>query len=148
MSESNLAFECRRCGHCCEGQGGIILTEQDVERLRTHLGLAREEFLTMAVEFKSDRNRLRTGPDGYCIYYRQDLHGCGIHPARPDICRAWPFFRGNLLDRLSWEMVQDYCPGVNPTVSHAEFVRQGQAYLRNCGLVAVGEDAPAALRPI
>ncbi len=148
MSENIIAFECRRCGHCCKGQGGIILTEQDIERLRTHLGLAREEFLTAAVEFKSERIRLRTSSDGYCLYYRHELQGCGIHAARPDICRAWPFFRGNLLDSLSWEMVQDYCPGINPKAGHKEFVRQGQAYLRSCGLLSADKNAPAALRPI
>jgi hypothetical protein len=32
-------------------------------------------------------------------------------------------------------MIQEYCPGVNPDAGHAEFARQGRAYLREHGLL-------------
>lgn len=147
MSENGASFECLRCGHCCQGQGGIILTDKDIRRLLAHLGLGRDEFLATAAEAKAGRIRLRSGGNGYCIYYSHEISGCGVHPARPDVCRAWPFFRGNLVDPSSWKMIQEYCPGVNPAVSHEEFVRQGRRLLREWGLVADGEDAPSALRP-
>lgn len=147
MSGNVPAFECRRCGHCCQGQGGIILADKDIRRLLAHLGLDREDFLAAAAETKAGHIRLRSGPDGYCVYYSHEIPGCGVHPARPDICRAWPFFRGNMVDASSWEMIQDYCPGVNPAVSHGEFTRQGRIFLREGGLVAEGEDVPSALRP-
>jgi len=146
MKEKALPFHCQRCGHCCQGQGGIVLTVRDVERLCFHLGLDKAKFLAAATEEKSGKIRLRSGADDYCIYFSHEIHGCSVHEARPDICRAWPFFRGNLIDRLSWEMVQEYCPGVNPAVEHGLFVQFGKAYLDRCGLVAQDEDAPAALR--
>lgn len=147
MSAGSPPFECRRCGHCCQGQGGIILTEKDIVRLVARLELDRDEFIDTATETKAGRIRLRTGPDDYCIFYRHDLKGCGVHQARPDICRAWPFFRGNLIDPTSWAMIQEYCPGVNSAVRHEDFVRHGRAYLRECGLVNDEDDAPSALRP-
>lgn len=137
------AFECQRCGHCCQGRGGIILTPRDIARLAAHLGIAPDDFISEYAETVSGRIRLKTGADEYCIFYND---GCGVHPGRPDICRAWPFFRGNILDRASWEMIQDYCPGVNASAGHEEFARQGRAYLESLDARGLGQDAPAALK--
>ncbi len=134
MTTTLIAFSCQRCGHCCHGEGGIILKPSDAERLAAHLGLTRAELLERYGADKGSKPNLKTGPDGYCVFFEQGV-GCGVHPARPDICRAWPFFRGNLVDEASWEMVQDYCPGINPEAGHAEFVRQGREYLAENGLL-------------
>lgn len=143
MSETPAAFECRRCGHCCKGEGGIILTPKDISRLAAYLDMGEEAFLARYAERVNGRTRMRTGGDEFCIFYG---NGCGVHPGRPDICRAWPFFRGNILDETSWEMIQDYCPGVNPKAGHAEFARQGRAVLDELGASGLGDDAPAALK--
>ncbi len=127
------AFTCRRCGHCCQGEGGIILTAPDIRRLCRHLGIDRERFLSQSAEHAGGKYRLKSRDDGYCIFFIEG-HGCGVHQARPDICRAWPFFRGNLIDAVSWEMAQDFCPGINGKVSHEEFVRQGLRYLHDQGI--------------
>ncbi|NDY55355.1 YkgJ family cysteine cluster protein [Desulfovibrio sulfodismutans] len=132
MSE-NSAFTCRLCGHCCQGEGGIVLAEADIVRLCDHLRLSREELLARAVTTVCGKHRIKSRPDGYCLFFQEGT-GCGVHPARPDICRAWPFFRGNLIDAISWEMAQDFCPGIAPDVPHAEFARQGLAYLREQGI--------------
>lgn len=137
------AFTCQRCGHCCRGQGGIVLTAADVDRLAAHLGRDRAAFLAEMTETRHGKTYLKCGQDDYCLFFSD---GCGIHPARPDICRAWPFFRGNLIDAVSWEMIQSDCPGVNPEAGHEAFRRQGLVYLRDKGLArAPGGDAPAAL---
>jgi len=125
---SEQAFECRMCGHCCHGEGGIVMTEKDQKRLAGHLGISVEELVDTYTCEKGGKLHLITGDDGYCFFFKE---GCGVHPGRPDICRAWPYFRGNLIDETSWEMIQEYCPGVNPKAGHAEFVRQGREYLRN-----------------
>jgi hypothetical protein len=85
--------------------------------------------------------RLKSRDDGYCVFFVQG-RGCGVHPARPDICRAWPFFRGNLIDVVSWEMAQAFCPGINGNVPHEEFVRQGLHYLRDQGIGRTSERSP------
>lgn len=129
---STIAFECRMCGHCCRGEGGIIMSEKDRTRLADHLGISVDELIAAYSEQRNGKVCLRTGDDGYCIFFKD---GCGVHPGRPDICRAWPFFRGNLIDAISWEMIQEYCPGVNPEAGHDEFVRQGKHYLREENLL-------------
>ena len=29
-TDQAVAFSCQRCGHCCQGKGGIVLRESDV----------------------------------------------------------------------------------------------------------------------
>ena len=144
MTSGASAFECRRCGHCCSGQGGIVLTAKDVERLCAYLGQARDAFLESSTVCAGSKVHLGVRPDGYCLFFAD---GCGVHPARPDICRAWPYFRGNLVDSGSWAMSQDYCPGISPEVTHGEFVRQGLKSLACQGVgVTDDPDAPNALK--
>ena len=45
MAPANV-FTCRRCGRCCQGEGGIVLGGRDIERLGRYLGLARETLLS------------------------------------------------------------------------------------------------------
>ncbi len=140
------AFTCRRCGHCCQGEGGIVLAARDIERLRLYLGLDRETLLARYTRNGDRLPYLVSGADGYCIFYKD---GCGIHPGRPDVCRAWPYFRGNIIDPESHAMAMTDCPGINPEASHAEFARQGKAYLVRHGLARPGgEDVPRALADI
>ncbi|WP_320170297.1 YkgJ family cysteine cluster protein [Maridesulfovibrio sp.] len=137
------AFECRMCGHCCQGEGGIIMTAKDRKRLAGHLGISEEELVEKYSECVHGKIRLVSRKDGYCVFYD---NGCGVHPGRPDICRAWPFFRGNLVDETSWEMIQEYCPGINPKAGHAGFVAQGKEYIKAEGLRQHDPDvAPNAL---
>lgn len=144
MTTGDKAFECRRCGHCCHGEGGIVLTQKDLLRLAAHLGLAPEDFVEAHATRKGDRLHLGVREDGWCVFFAD---GCGVHPARPDICRAWPYFRGNLMDAASWEMSLEYCAGINPSLPHEEFVRQGLCELKSQGVGCCGDpDSPHALR--
>jgi len=137
------AFECRMCGHCCQGEGGIVMTGKDRLRLAAHLSMTEEELISGYCHQRGGKLHLNVGGDDFCIFYRE---GCSVHPGRPDICRAWPYFRGNLIDETSWEMIQEYCPGVNPEAGHAEFVRQGREYLRTNDLLRYDpETSPNAL---
>lgn len=142
---ADAAFECKRCGHCCQGEGGIVLTLADRVRLAGHLGLDVATMLEQFAEAAGEKLRLRAGPDGYCVFFRQGV-GCGVHLGRPDICRAWPYFRGNLVDETSWRMIQTDCPGVENAAGHEAFVLEGLDYLRVNGLIhEPGPETPGAL---
>ncbi|MBI9079170.1 MAG: YkgJ family cysteine cluster protein [Pseudodesulfovibrio sp.] len=137
------AFKCQMCGHCCQGEGGIVMTQKDQIRLAAHLGISVEKLVSDYTQERGGKLHLTSGKDEYCIFFKE---GCGVHPGRPDVCRAWPYFRGNLVDEISWQMVQDYCPGINPNADHAEFVKQGREYLRNEDLLRYDPDtSPNAL---
>jgi hypothetical protein len=128
-------FECRKCGQCCEGRGGIVVGPKDASRLAAWLGLSVKSMAEKYCEMSRGKLVLTIGSDGFCIFFRAG-QGCGVHPAKPDICRAWPFFRGNLEDPESYAMARSYCPGICRESSHEEFVREGRAYLRDNGLLA------------
>lgn len=119
-----------------------MVNPADLRRLCEHLGLEREAFLERYAEMQGGKIQLRAGEDGACVFFREGV-GCGVHDAKPNVCRAWPFFRGNLIDPVSWEMAQDYCPGINAQLGHAEFARQGLAYLTEQGLLEVDPDTGA-----
>lgn len=139
-------FDCKRCGHCCEGQGGIVVSASDLSRLCRHLGMAAKEFEARWGERRRRKLHIRTGRDGLCVFFQKGT-GCGVHVAKPDICRAWPYFRGNLVDSESFALARQFCPGIPAGQSHAEFVRQGLAYLRREALAGKrGTDEAEALQ--
>ncbi len=138
-------FDCKMCGHCCEGKGGIILAPRDLTRIAAFMGCSEDEFARDYAEKRNGKLVIRTGPDGYCVFFRQGV-GCGVHAGKPDVCRAWPFFRGNLVDEVSLDLARDYCPGIG-RVGFAEFREEGLAYLRGQGLYAEDtESSPNALK--
>jgi hypothetical protein len=127
------AFSCQMCGHCCQGTGGIVVSPKEQERLCRFLHIDLATFRKKYTDLTSSKRIIKSDTTGYCVFFRKGK-GCSVHAAKPDVCRAWPFFRGNLLDPISWELAQDYCPGISRDVSHAEFVRQGLIYLNDHGL--------------
>lgn len=128
-------FECTMCGQCCEGEGGIILGPHDLERISSGLKLCSEDFLKCYGVYRNGKWQIRTGDDGRCIFFREGA-GCTVHPIRPDVCRAWPFFRGNMIDSESLYLAKDYCPGIRQDATFEEFIAEGKAYLEENGLVA------------
>lgn len=131
MTES--VFICRKCGQCCLGRGGIVLGARDIARLAAHIGVTAAEFLAEYAELSSGKQKIRCASDGYCVFY-ENGRGCRVHAAKPDVCRAWPFFRGNLVDPLSLEFAKDYCAGIRKDASFEEFARTGREWLRESGI--------------
>lgn len=136
-------FTCTMCGRCCEGRGGIVLSVKDLTRLSGHLEISPAEFSDYYGEPRGGKLVIRAGDDGFCVFFKPGK-GCLVHAARPDICRAWPFFRGNLVDEISLEMAASDCPGIKLERGFEEFRRQGLEYLRENGLIADEADDVAA----
>lgn len=128
-------FDCRMCGICCEGKGGIVVSPTDLPRICTFLNLQAPEFIAQYGEYHNAKLKIRTGADGFCVFFVQGK-GCSVHPAKPDICRAWPFFKGNMVDADSFNMAKEFCAGIRAGADHAAFVAEGRAYLREQGLKA------------
>ena len=128
-------FNCRMCGHCCEGRGGIVVSPTDMIRLAAHMQLPPEQVAEQYCERIGGKLKIRCGDDGYCVFFHQGS-GCGVHEGKPSICRAWPFFRGNIEDASSLAMAKEFCPGIEPDAKHAQFAREGREYLQENGLLA------------
>lgn len=142
MSHLVEAFVCQMCGSCCHGEGGIVVDGDDLVRLAAHLGIAPARCAELYTRAKGEKRVLTSSAEGACVFFREG-QGCSVHVAKPSICRAWPFFRGNLLDPLSWELAQEACPGINAEAGHPEFVRQGWTYLQQNGLLKPRRDDTA-----
>ncbi|WP_235893894.1 YkgJ family cysteine cluster protein [Oceanidesulfovibrio indonesiensis] len=141
---SGSVFSCAMCGHCCEGEGGIVLSRNDTARLAAHLGMTPHAFLEKYSMKQGAKRHLVSNGEGACVFFKAGA-GCTVHSARPDVCRAWPFFRGNLMDPSSLEMAREDCKGIRRDVSHEEFRRCGVAYLLEHGLASEAPDAGNAL---
>ena len=135
MDSDAPLFSCRMCGHCCEGKGGIIVSPTDLARLADYMKMPPQNFIEQYCEQSGGKLKIRIGGDGYCLFFRSG-QGCRVHEAKPAICRAWPFFRGNLEDPVSFAMAKEFCPGINPTVTHEFFSQAGKTYLQKNGLLA------------
>ncbi len=132
---TNTAFDCRMCGQCCEGKGGIVVSPSDLQRLCDFLRMSGDEVVATYGEHVNGKLKIRCGDDGYCIFFRQG-RGCIVHEGKPSICKAWPFFRGNMEDPESLALAKEFCPGINPGISHEDFAREGMAYLEKERLLA------------
>ncbi len=121
------AFECKRCGTCCFGEGGIRLEEKDVERISRFLDISSETFLSTYCETRNGHLYIKTGSDGYCIFHDREKQ-CLIHPVNPLPCALWPFYPAIVNDRDAWHEAKEACPGFNPDCSFEEFVRQAREH--------------------
>lgn len=138
-------FVCKKCGHCCEGSGGIVLSFKDIERLCKFLKIPEETFFSDFTDKQNRKRVLKSSNSNYCVFFKKGI-GCSVHDAKPDICRAWPFFKGNLTDSVSLKMARDYCPGISPDCTFDEFVETGIKYIRDNGLTAENESGAEALK--
>lgn len=106
-----LAFSCTRCGACCTGAPGYVwVTAEEIERLAAFRGEALEQFSARFVRLVGQRYSLIEKPGGDCIFWDKE-RGCTVYPARPDQCRAWPFWPENVARRRDWDRVCTVCPG-------------------------------------
>lgn len=127
-----MRFECQPgCTECCRQQGFVYLTEADIVRAATFLGMTRSAFERKYIYRTRNRMRLRVPRDASCHF----LHdcGCSIHRAKPSQCRAFPFWPELLESQREWAKTAVYCPGIGkgPLIqikiaeAEAEDMRQG-----------------------
>jgi Fe-S-cluster containining protein len=113
-----LHFECVQCGACCSGpgEGYIWVTKAEIQIIADHLKMSPEQFEGKYLK----RVGLRTTITEHletkdCIFLERDKEGtrCVIYSVRPNQCRTWPFWAGNLTSPSAWNRAALKCPGVN-----------------------------------
>ncbi len=122
--EAPEVFRCRQCGQCCQGVGGILVTEAEIRALAGFLGLGAEEFGARYL-VDSTLGRQVATVDGACVFLTGNR--CRVHPVKPRICREWPFLPALLAHADEYEAAKGACPGLAPRGAHDEFVRQAKA---------------------
>ena len=119
------AFECRLCGTCCYGTGGITLEKGEIERISDFIGISSENFISDYCVEKYNKISITTGVDGYCIFFNHKK-ACLIHEVKPSVCSRWPFYQANINDRDTWDMAKYACPGINRDCTFEEFIEQSR----------------------
>lgn len=125
MLDTMKAFDCKKCGTCCHGEGGIFLEPEEVTTMADFLGLTPEAFLSMHCEVRNGRTSVRTGIEGCCIFHN-GTQQCLVHTVKPRSCSRWPFYPALLKDEENWEMAKEACPGLNPDATYQDFLRQSK----------------------
>jgi Fe-S-cluster containining protein len=86
--EAFRIVDCTKCANCCRTLR-IVVTEEDVPRIASHLGMADEEFVAVYLERDEEqgRYRIKTTP---CPFLGDD-NLCTIYDVRPEKCQGYPF---------------------------------------------------------
>ena len=118
-------FECKMCGTCCRGEGGITVNNNEIRKIASFMNMKTESFTKAYTYEKNGHVSIRAGKDGYCAFFNKEAK-CTIQSVKPEICRLWPFFPANIKDRQSWEIAKLACPGINPESSFEEFIEESR----------------------
>ena len=102
-------FQCQKCGDCCKGYGGTYVTENDIEKISSYIGLPSQQFISQFCCMSNGKLLLAQRADGYCILWDEK---CTIHPVKPRMCKAWPFIPSVLADPNNWNIMASVCPGI------------------------------------
>ncbi|HXE62301.1 MAG TPA: YkgJ family cysteine cluster protein [Bryobacteraceae bacterium] len=106
-----LRFECQSgCIKCCEQQGFVYLTEDDLTRLAAFVKMSPRAFERRYVYRTKHLRRLRVPRHAQCIFLKSD--GCSVHPAKPLQCRTFPFWPELVDDKREWLKTGHWCPGI------------------------------------
>ncbi len=106
---SPFFFKCQRCRACCNNKR-IAPDAGEIARMAERLGIPSDDLRARFLDPADGTIRLK--PDGDCVFL--DGSGCGIHPARPLVCRLFPlgFVRsGDGRERFSLMPLHPDCVG-------------------------------------
>ena len=120
--DTNQLFECQLCGDCCHGFGGPYVSADDVAAISRYIGADPTDFINRYCRMSGSRPLLAQGKDGFCIFCKDGV--CGIHPVKPNMCRAWPFLNSILVDVSNWHAMARACPGMRTDLDD-DAIREG-----------------------
>jgi len=106
-----LRFECQPgCTKCCEQQGFVYVTEDDIVRIAEYLQLTAEAFEQRYVYRTKNLRRLRVPRHAQCEFLAEG--GCSIHAVKPTQCRTFPFWPELVETWRAWHETGAWCPGI------------------------------------
>ncbi len=110
---SGLRFHCTSCGKCCTGAPGFVwLEDADIKKLSCHLSLSEEEFLHKYTRKVGEKITLLEDRKTYDCIFLQGKQ-CSVYEARPQQCRAFPFWLSNLKKKTDWLQAKQMCEGID-----------------------------------
>jgi uncharacterized protein len=115
---AGLHFQCAQCGGCCAGpnEGYIWVTAQEIAAIAEFLKLPIKDVRNRFMRNEGRRTTIIEEPKTKdCIFLQTagGQRGCSIYTVRPNQCRTWPFWPGNLSSPEAWNRAAQRCPGIN-----------------------------------
>ena len=111
MVTEALRFECQPgCIKCCDQDGLVYLSEDDIKGAAQYVGLGAAEFENRYVYRTARQRRFRKPADKQCPFL--EAGGCSIHPAKPTQCRTFPFWPEIVKNKRTWKKTGEFCPGI------------------------------------
>ncbi len=108
-------FDCKECGECCKGYGGITVSEKNIKEISAFINADIQEVIDKYCINIGTRYILSQKKDGFCVFWKDKL--CLIHPVKPKMCKDWPFIQ-NVVERPEkWLVMAETCPGINRNAS-------------------------------
>lgn len=106
-----VRFTCQAgCTRCCDVEGYVYITEQDLRNAAAFLEMTAEDFERRYVYRTRHLLRLRKPKGSQCHFLLPS--GCSIHSVKPTQCRLFPFWPELLESRQEWEKTGRRCPGI------------------------------------
>lgn len=111
-----LRFTCTGCGKCCTGSPGVVwLTEEELAKIATFLGLSIEQVCAKHIRKVAGRLALvevkRSAQEFDCTFLQGKA--CTIYPVRPKQCQTFPWWEENLSSCDAWKEIGQYCEGID-----------------------------------
>jgi uncharacterized protein len=104
-------FRCQPgCTKCCDTEGFVYLSEEDLQRAAKFVGLSVAEFEARYVIRYRRILRFRKPKAKQCHFLTPE--GCAIHPAKPTQCRLYPFWPDFVEHPKAWKQEARKCPGI------------------------------------
>jgi len=111
MALGPIRFECQHgCTKCCDQQGFVYLTEEDIVRLAAFIAMALADFEKRYVYRTRNLRRLRVPRHAQCSFLSGGA--CSVHPAKPLQCRTFPYWPELLKSAKAWYATGKWCPGI------------------------------------
>jgi Fe-S-cluster containining protein len=124
-TDNGLRFACQPgCTKCCDKEGFVYLTEEDLNKAARFLNLTPGEFERRYVYRTRRQRRLRKPPGSQCTFLTSE--GCSIHTVKPTQCRLFPFWPHLVESPREWKETGNWCPGIG----QGELVQIGDALER------------------
>jgi Fe-S-cluster containining protein len=122
---TEFRFECQQgCIQCCNMEGYVYITEDDLARIAEYLKMPAEDFEDKYVYRTAHLLRLRKPRNSQCLFLKE--YGCSIHPVNPVQCRTFPFWPEIVEKAGEWEKTGERCPGIGkgPLIQIGEAVER------------------------
>jgi Fe-S-cluster containining protein len=111
--QEGLRFKCTGCGDCCTGSPGYVwIDEKEIAEMAEFLNISEEEFVKKYTRRIRGSLSLKEHPVNFdCVFLKEKK--CLLYKARPNQCKAFPWWPENIQSKEDWDEAAERCEGIN-----------------------------------